>query len=164
LNISRNMPRYLRIISLLETPCALCLYVFSILVLIFRCWTAAFTASCQQGGGHSHILCTHFMLFLCVLSFLFTHSSIFRERESSETILLFSDSGGSEVEPCEDGARPVTGSLFIGPRSLFSIGAKPKESSFSLESGGNIFIRNLSLFRPAGFTPLVHPFPCTMSD
>ena len=50
------------------------------------------------------------------------------------------------MEPCEDGARPVTGSLFIGPRSLFSIGAKPKESSFSLEAGGNIFIRNLSLF------------------
>ena len=46
----------------------------------------------------AHILCTHFMLFLCVLYFLFTHSSIFRERESSETILLFSDSGGSEVE------------------------------------------------------------------
>ena len=72
---------------------------------------------------------THFMLFLCVLYFLFSHSSIFRERESSETILLFSDSGGSEVEPCEDGARPVTGSLFIGPRSLFFLlapGVNPK--------------------------------------
>ena len=49
---------------------------------------------------------THFMhtfyVILCVLSFLFTHSSIFRERESSETILLFSDSGGSEVEPVLD--------------------------------------------------------------
>ena len=154
------MPRYLRIISLLETPCALCLYVFSIFVLIFRCWTAAFAASCQQGGGHSHTFYAHiFMLFLCVLYFSFTYSSIFRERESSETILLFSDSGGSEVEPCEDGARPVTGSLFIGPRSLFSIGAKPKESSFSLEAGGNIFVRNLSSFRPAGFTSAVHPFP-----
>ena len=46
------------------------------------------------------------------------------ERESSETILLFSDSGGSEVEPCEDGTKtvlghaswPVTESLFIDAR------------------------------------------------
>ena len=68
------------------------------------------------------------------------------------------------MEPCEDGARPVTGSPFIGPRSLFSIGAKPKELSFSLEAGGNIFVKNLSPFRPAGFTPTVHSFPCTMSD
>ena len=59
------------------------------------------------------------MLFLCVLYFSFTYSSIFRERESSETILLFSDSGGSEVEPREDGARPVTGSPFIGPPEPF---------------------------------------------
>ena len=66
------------------------------------------------------------------------------------------------MEPCEDGARPVTGSLFIGPRSLFSIGAKPKESSFSLEAGGNIFVRNLSPFRPASFTPTFYSFPCTM--
>ena len=40
---------------------------------------------------------THFLLFLCVLCFLFTHSSICGEEESSETILLFGDSGGSEV-------------------------------------------------------------------
>ena len=74
------------------------------------------------------------------------HTPLSFEKESSETILLFSDSGGSEVEPCEDGARPVTGSLFIGPRSLFSIGAKPKELRFSLEAGGNIFVRNFSPF------------------
>ena len=58
----------------------------------FGCCPASYAASCQQGGGstRTHCLC----IFMCCL---FSHSSIFREKESSETILLFSDSGGSEV-------------------------------------------------------------------
>ena len=58
----------------------------------FGCCPASHAASCQQGGGstRTHCLC----IFMCCL---FSHSSIFREKESSETILLFSDSGGSEV-------------------------------------------------------------------
>jgi len=110
--------------------CALSVYMCYLFCPHCGCWTAAFAASCQQGGGHSHTFYAHiFMLFLCVLYFSFTYSSIFRERESSETILLFSDSGGSEVEPCEDGARPVTGSPFIGPPEPFFLFArcKPKE-------------------------------------
>jgi len=69
------------------------------------------------------------------------------------------------VEPCEGGARPVTGSLFIGPRSLFSIGAKPKELRFSLEAGGNIFVRNFSLLldQLASRRRFI-PFQCTMSN
>jgi len=56
----------------------------------FWCWQASYTVSCQQGGGSTR---PYFLFSI----FLFTHSSFFRERESSETILLFSDSGGSEV-------------------------------------------------------------------
>ena len=52
----------------------------------------------------------------------------------------------SEVEPCEDGARPVTGSLFIGPRSLFSIGAKPKESSFFFGGQGGTYLLGICPF------------------
>ena len=129
--------------------CALSVYMCYLFCPHFGCWTAAFAASCQQGGGHSHTFYAHiFMLFLCVIYFSFTYSSIFRERESSETILLFSDSGGSEVEPCEDGARPVTRSPFIGPPEPFFLFArcKPIELSFSLEARGNIFIRNLLSF------------------
>ena len=72
----------------------------------------------------------------------------------------------SEVEPCEDGARPVTGSLFIDPRSLFSIGAwcKPKELIFFFGGrGGEIHL--LEFFSPSRLTslaPTLHPF--TMYD
>ena len=44
-----------------------------------------------------HIFCGSTRPYFLFSIFLFTHSSFFRERESSETILLFSDSGGSEV-------------------------------------------------------------------
>ena len=44
---------------------------------------------------------------LCIVCFLFfsSHTPLSFERESSETILLFSDSGGSEVGWCEDSTR-----------------------------------------------------------
>ena len=67
----------------------------------FWCWPAACAASCQQGGGSTR---THFLCFLCFL-FFSLHTPLSFERESSETILLFSDSGGSEVGQCEDGTR-----------------------------------------------------------
>ena len=43
-------------------------------------------------------------VFMCCV-FFSSHTPLSFERESSETILLFSDSGGSEVEPCEDSTR-----------------------------------------------------------
>jgi len=76
------MPRYLRIISLLENPCDLCLYVSSIFVLIFRCWTAAFAASCQQGGGHSHTFYAHILCYFYVFSIFSSHTPLSFERES----------------------------------------------------------------------------------
>ena len=69
------------------------------------------------------------------------------------------------MEPCEDGARPVTGSLFIGPRSLFSIGAKPKESSFCLEAGGeHIYYEFVPLLDQLASRRRFIPFQCTMSN
>ena len=43
-------------------------------------------------------------LFMCCV-FFSSHTPLSFERELLETILLFSDSGGSEVEPCEDSTR-----------------------------------------------------------
>ena len=45
-------------------------------------------------------------LYVCMCCVFFSsHTPLSFEKESSETILLFSDSGGSEVEPCEDSTR-----------------------------------------------------------
>ena len=53
-------------------------------------------------------------LFMCCV-FFSSHTPLSFERESSETILLFSDSGGSEVEPVKivlgRASWPVTGNL-----------------------------------------------------
>ena len=53
-------------------------------------------------------------LFMCCV-FFSSHTPLSFERESSETILLFSDSGGSEVEHVKTvlghASRPVTGNL-----------------------------------------------------
>ena len=68
-------------------------HVCSLFLSSFWCWPAACAASCQQGGGSTR---THCLYFLCFLLFS-SHTSLSFERESLETILLFSDSGGSEV-------------------------------------------------------------------
>ena len=61
-------------------------------------------------------------VFMCCV-FFSSHTPLSFERESSETILLFSDSGGSEVEHVEivlgHASWPVVCGSLIGPRSLF---------------------------------------------
>ena len=71
-------------------------YLCSLFLFSFWCWPASCAESCQQGGGSTR---THFLYFLCfyVLCIFSSHTPLSFERESSETILLFSDSGGSEV-------------------------------------------------------------------
>ena len=83
----------------------LCLYLYLLVIILvlyfcphFGCWPAACAASCQQRGGSTR---TNFLYFLRFLFFI-SHTHLSFERESSETILLFSDSGGSEVGVCEN--------------------------------------------------------------
>ena len=61
-------------------------------------------------------------LFMCCV-FFSSHTPLSFERESSETILLFGDSGGSKVEHVEivlgHASWPVVCGSLIGPRSLF---------------------------------------------
>ena len=82
----------------------LCLYLY-LLVTNF-----VFSFCPHYGVGRLHVLhpvnreavpLVHALCIFCVFCFsLFTLLSF--ERESSETILLFSDSGGSEVGECEN--------------------------------------------------------------
>ena len=127
---------------------ALCLYVLSILSSFLGVGRLPLLHPVNREAVTRTFYAHIFMLFLCVLYFSFTYSSIFRERESSETILLFSDSGGSEVEPCEDGARPVTGSPFIGPPEPFfySHGVNPKNEVFLWRPGGTYLLEICSPF------------------
>ena len=98
-------PWFIREACCTSSQCAFCLSLF-----IFVCLATPTPIWPHFGVGRLHtlypvnreavplvhIFCFLFSYFLFSI-FLFTHSSFFRERESSETILLFSDSGGSEV-------------------------------------------------------------------
>ena len=65
-------------------------------------------------------------LFMCCV-FFSSHTPLSFERESSETILLFSDSGGSEVEHVKivlgHASCPVVRDLLLVSGALFSFGA-----------------------------------------
>ena len=71
-------------------------------------------------------------LFMCCV-FFSSHTPLSFERESSETILLFSDSGGSEVEPVKivlgHVSWPAIWGSLIGLRSFFLLAPSvPPES------------------------------------
>ena len=75
-------------------------------------------------------------LFMCCV-FFSSHTPLSFERESSETILLFSDSGGSKVEHVEivlgHASWPVIWGSLIGLRSFFLLAPSvPPESRFFL--------------------------------
>ena len=124
------MPRYLRIISLLENPCDLCLYVSSIFVLIFRCWTAAFTASCQQGGGHSHTFYAHILCYFYVFSLFSSHTPLPFERKSRQKRFSYS----ATREAAKWGSvKTVPGSRFSCNRRVFLGRPLWTAASFSLK-------------------------------
>ena len=72
-------------------------YLCSLFLSSFWCWPASCADSCQQEGGSTR---THFLCFYVL--FISSHTPLSFERESPETILLFSDSGGSEIGECGD--------------------------------------------------------------